>query len=468
MSDQLVFSESLAYNQVKRRAVSARSFRVKLNASNSTSFAGGETAVIDLPGNLSGQYYNANQMYMLVTVTPSVACKLDRGGALGLINRLQISTAGANIFDLNHYGLLATALMDADATSEYKAGYGSLMLGTIGDALSGEALVAGRPRTFAIPMVLNPLALTTPHRLIPAFGLSAIQMRVSFDTMASSFVSDGTGTVAFSDVQMVCLMTQLSASAQAEVDRSTGGFYKILATSFQNATATLDAVQTNLTAPLGFSVSSLERIMLIHRPQVSSTLASAYSLGNRASAGLTQFNFSINGESFPQRPINVTASAEQTPAEVVAEMLIADHALVDFKKGCSLSNGYAPITGNNAVGQGALSGVAPDSVKSKPFNLATGLGTTAGIVNVVADAPSPSNIGTFICSVEFESGISDGKSATIYSGISTLASQVQLIAQYAPRAGAGTNVAYSIDAFAQYSIIMSLDMRGSGVFAVSV
>ena len=467
MSDQLVFSESLAYNQVKRRAVSARSFRVKLPASNSTSFVAGDTAVIDLPGNLSGQYYNANQMYMLVTVKPSVACKLDRGGALGLINRLQISTAGANIFDLNHYGVLATALMDSDATSEYKAGYGSLMLGTIGDALTGEDLAANVARTFAIPMVLNPLALTTPHRLIPAFGLSAIQMRVSFDSMASSFVSDGTGTVAFTDVQMVCLMTQLSASAQAEVDRSTGGFYKILATSFQNATATLPAGDsTNLTAPLGFSVSSLERIMLIHRPQSSATLASAYSLGNRASAGLTQFNFSINGESFPQRPINVTASATQTPAEVVAEMLIADHALVDFKKGCSLSNGYAPITGNNAVGQGALSGVAPDSVKSKPFNLATGLGTTAGIVNVVADAPSPSNIGTFICSVEFESGISDGKSATIYSGISTLASQVQLIAQYDRTAPA--NVAYSIDAFAQYSIIMSLDMRGSGVFAVSV
>ena len=466
MTDQLVFSESLAYNAVKRRAVSARSFRVKINASNSTTFSPGDTAVVDLPGNLSSQYYNANQMYMLITVTPTVrAVKLDRAGALSLISRTQISSAGANIFDLNHANVLATAVMDADATSEYKAGYGSLMLGTVGDTLAGETLDVGVSRTFAIPMVLNPLALTTPHRLIPAFGLSAIQMRLTFDSIANAFIQvDGQdAVVTYSDVQMVCLMTQLSAGAQAEVDRSTGGFYKILATSFQNATANLAINQTNLTAPLGFSVSSLERILLVHRPSLTVNNALAHSLGNRGSAGMTQFNFAINGESYPQRPINVTASATLTPAEAVAEMLIADHALVDFKKGCSLSNGYA-VTKGLGIGQGALSGVDPSSVHAKPFNLPVADGISAGSANAsYGELATPSAIGTFLCSVEFESGISDGKSATIYSGISTLASQVQLNATYV-----STGSAFDIDAFAQYSIIMALDMRGSGVISVSV
>lgn len=467
MSDALVFSESLAYNQTKRRAISARSFRVKLNASNSTTFSPGDTAVIDLPGNLSSQYYNMNQCYMLVTVTPTVrAVKLDRAGALSLISRTQISTAGANIFDLNHANVLATAMMDADATSEYKAGYGSLMLGTVGDNLSGETIAVGVSRTFAIPMVLNPLAMTTPHRLIPAFGLSAIQLRLTFDSIANAFIQVGgqDAVVAYTDVQMVCLMTQLSAGAQSEVDRSTGGFYKILATSFQNATANRAVNQTSLTAPLGFSVSSLERILLIHRPSSSASgvdRALAHSLGNRCSAGLNQFSFSINGESFPQRPINVTASATLTPAEAVAELLIADHALVDFKKGSSLSNGYSAGLG---VGQGALSGINPVGVHAKPFNLPHALGVEAGAPNAsYAVASTPSDIGTFLCSVEFESGISDGKSATIYSGISTLASQVQLIASYDAVA-----YAFDIDCFAQYSIIMALDMRGSGVFSVSV
>ena len=465
--DALVYSESLAFNQVKRRAVSARSFRVKLPSSNGTTFSPGDTAVIDLPGNLSGQYYNANQMYLMVTVKPAVnEVILDRGGAFSLVDRLQISSAGANIFDLNNFGVLATALMDTDASSEYKAGYGQLMLGTQGDCLRGEILAVGVERTFCIPMVLNPLALTTPHRLIPGFGLSSLEYRVTFNSIAKAFkqAAAGAATVQFSNVQMVCLMTQLSADAQAEVDRSTGGFYKILCSSYQNAQASLAADISQLTVPLGFSVSSLERVIITHRPQASTSNIQSYSLGNRSTAGLTQFNLLINGESYPQRPINVTALLDSTsPAESVAELLIADHALTDFKKGCGLNNGYKAIT-MPGIGGTSLTGLDPSVKKAMPFSESQPAGTTAGAANATAaGAATPSNIGTFLCSVELESGISDGKSATIYSGISTLASQVSYSGTYN-----STGVAHTLDFFAQYSIILALDMRGSAVYSVSV
>ena len=56
------FSETLAYPQVKKRAVASRSFRTKITPSNGSTFNGGNTIHLDLPGNLAGQYYNPSQM----------------------------------------------------------------------------------------------------------------------------------------------------------------------------------------------------------------------------------------------------------------------------------------------------------------------------------------------------------------------------------------------------------------------
>jgi hypothetical protein len=83
--------------------------------------------------------------------------------------------------------------------------------------------------------------------------------------------------------------------------------------------------------------------------------------------------------------------------------------------------------------------------------------TTAGVV-------TESNIGTFLASIELESAISNGKSSHIYSGVSTLASTVQLVTKHS----AAVAGACSIDAFANFTILMSLNMRGTGVWSISV
>jgi hypothetical protein len=458
MADNAVFSESLAYQQQKRRAVSARSFRVKIPPSNSTSFTDGQTIQVDLPGNLAGQYYNMNQMYLKLKVKPSVDCSLDRVGALGFIKRLQISTAGAQIADINNYNVLAAAMLDTDASCEYKAGYGNVMLGTLGDALKGEDIAQNAERVFCIPMVLNPLSMTTPHRLIPAFALSSLQFRFTLDSGASAVKAAAACVLDFTEVEMVCMMTELSPQAQAMVDSSTGGKYNILANSFMNSGATRAADSTSLTANLGFSVSSLERIIAIHRPQATVDVQAAYSLGNRATAGLTQFQYLVNSESYPARPVIVDSKG----AESVAETLIADHALADFKKSATFNNGFAAI-GTLGVGTSALSGDAPDIAKSGCFMLPFPTGTLAGAAAAAGTAATASNIGTFLVATEFESGLSDGKSSTIYSGISTIASVVQFLGQYA-----GQVHPYTLDFYAQYTVLLSLDTRGSGVWSISV
>ena len=465
MSDA-VFSESLAFPQQKRRAVSARSFRVKIPSSNSTSFSAEQTVQIDLPGNLQGQYYNFNQMYLKMKVSASAGCYLDRAGALGFIKRLQISTAGAQLCDINNWNVLATAMLDTDASCEYKAGYGKQLLGTLGDSLRGVEMGAGDANalTFCIPMVLNPLAMTQPHRMVPAFSLSALQVRATLDSAASAVrVKTGTAapTLSFSEVEMVCYMTELSPEAQSMVDSATGGKYNILASSFINSGATRPASITAVTANLGFSVSSCERIIAIHRPTDSVDKAEKYSLGNRGTAGMSEYQYLINSQSYPARPVLIANEG----AESLAETLIADHAITDFKKSCAFNNGFVAV-GTLGVGTSALSGNAPDVTKSGCFVLNAPDGGEAGASGTggAGNGATASDIGTFLVATELESGISDGKSNAIYSGISTISSVVQWVGKYAD----ATAAAFQIDFYCQHTVLLSLDMRASGVWSVSV
>jgi hypothetical protein len=354
--------------------------------------------------------------------------------------------------------------MDTDCSADWKASSGSILVGTQGDQLQGEALGAATARTYCVPMMLNPLSMTTPHRLIPAFSLSALQFRITLENDSIVGNTAGAPVFTYSDVEMVCLMTELSPGAQAQIDSMTGGQYNILANSYLNSQATLAAGVTSLTANLGISVSSLERMLVVHRPSATATAAGAFSLGNRTTSGLTEFQFLINSENYPQRPILVDGRG----AESYAELLIADHALVDFRKGNCLLNSFAAASAavapanTNPLGTGALSGNAPDVVKNDCFSEVDGDGDTAGTAAVNA-AAADSNIGTFLAACEFESGLSDGKSSHIYSGISTIASVVQYKGTYS-----GAQSAANVDFYAQHTIMISLDMRGSGVYAVSV
>ena len=153
-------------------------------------------------------------------------------------------------------------------------------------------------------------------------------------------------------------------------------------------------------------------------------------------------------------------------SESLAEALIADHALVDFKKSATFNNGFVPVP-LLGVGVSSLSGDAPDITKSSCFMVNAPAGTTAGSYAAWTNAGSTataSNIGTYLLSIELESSLSDGKSAAIYSGLSTIASTVQWVGKY-DNAGAQ---AFQIDFYAQYTVLLSLDMRGSGVWSISV
>jgi len=462
------FSESLQFPNVKKRAVASRSYRVRLPPTNSTSFQPGQTVQFDLPANLAGSYFNSNQCYIKYKLTNAGGnADLDRAGCLGLWRRCQISTSGAQIADIDRYNILATAMLDADASQEWKTSVGAKLMGTTGN-LRGEFVPAGGTRDFCQPFVLNPLAQTTPHRMIPLFSLSSLQIRMTLEDAAVALHHHGgaAANYSISEVEMVMMITELSAGAQAQIDAMTGGNYQILATSWIHSSAQIGAGNSAVTANLGFSMSSLERVVIAITPSATELATAAYSLGNRSSMGLTEYSLLINSEQYPARPIVVGDQA----AEPLAEMLISDHSLVDFSRGNGLQNGFAPVAGTTVVGGPgftSFANISPNQGSNAPdpftFTALEATGLSPGVVDTAA-LPAASDVGTFLAGIELESAISDGRSSHIYSGISTLASTVQLLMQFSGGAGA----AATAHCFANFTVLMSLNTRGTGVYSISI
>ena len=150
----------------------------------------------------------------------------------------------------------------------------------------------------------------------------------------------------------------------------------------------------------------------------------------------------------------------------MAELLQADHSLANFQKGNGLNNAFLA---SNSVTQGGNTMYWSNNPSSAMYGVGymkVGTGqNTEGKLEDDGSALTPSNIGYFVASIELESGISDGKSSHIYSGISTLASTVQFLGKYDVSDADG---AYTIDFFSNFTVLISLNMKGTGVFSVSV
>lgn len=468
------FSSLLNFTEMKRRGVASKNMKIRVQPQNGATFTSGNGTPIRvaLPGNMANRYYDLGTMYLKWTVSSNVDCRWDRAGCYGLIKRVTCSTSGAVISDLNEFGLLATAMMDTEASAEWKASSGNVLVGTLGDTLQGDAITAGAGNavTYCMPIVLTSLAMTTPSRLIPAFSKAELIFDFYLDQGAIAVKAADAATLTVTNVEMVCNILELSPAAQAELMQRTQGQFSFLANSWTSYRSNVPAAATAHSFPLGISVSSLERLLIIHRPAGTAAAQTAFSLGNRTPGTLSQFQVLINSEMYPNAPVRINEKG----SEALAELLISSHSLGDFRLGNTLLNGVtapADLSGE-PVGM-ALGGGNPTLVKTSAFNVSGGAGTSAGtpthclIGGVGAPAAAigaASNIGTFLCGLDLENSISRLSSSHVYTGISTIASTVNLNLQY----GAVPAGGLVLDVFACSSIIVGLNLMGSGLFQVAV
>jgi hypothetical protein len=468
-----VMSEALDYNNIKRRAMASRSYRVRIAPSNKTAFNAGETVFLDLPSNLSGTFMDMTQTYIRFKVTYTGTAgqvnkvSLDKCGAYGFLQRVACITSGQQIYDLNNYNVLVAALMDTDASNDWKANAGNVLVGTTAACPHGESFQIAAAdtvtRTYCLPFILNPFALQ--KKLVPLFSLDSLRFRITLETLTNALiqVSGGVASYALSDVELVTYFTELSPSAMAQLDSMTGGVYNLLCPSYMNTQASITANATVVNTVLGIAVSSLERIIVIQRANAALDVGGA-SLGGRITNGLQTAQFFINSEAFPQRNV----SCDDMGAEVLAEYLIADHALSDFSRASCIQNfnvstGATGLEGQN-IFDGRLynvtnAGLAAGGAFGATRNAwnCNGTATVQGFGNEAI-----STVGSFVLAIELETGCSAGRSDRLYSGISTISSVVQFKGTY----NAAINSV--VDFFAQFTVLLTLNMRQTGVWSLTI
>lgn len=460
-------SSLMNYSNMKRRAVSSKAIRQKIPSSNGTTFTLGQTINIDLPANVANTFFDFNLSYLSFKILngDGQTATFDKS-AYSLINRLQVLTGGQVISDLQNYNVLAAALFDLDVSPSYKANVGNILLGTTAKQ-QGISMLSADKHSFALPLILNPLHLTTPMRYIPAFSRDQIRLRLTLEDATRAFFTAGASTnsnYTLSDVEMVCYSVELSPEAFRMVDDMTGGVYNIVANDFRSATSTIGATDSTLTATLGFSMSSMESLYIVHIPQANNAVAKM-AVSGRCKNFLEQYQLFINGKSYPQLPIKC-ADTDTTDsgnnAESLAETMIASHALsnYDHHSSININNQGAYSDGSPAVAADAVTAAIPADVLVQSGGVTSPFGNNIG---TSADLTTTNGVGTFVACVELESLAH--KSDVLYSGLDTIGSIVQYRGNYT---GAGSGkVACDVYFFARNSVLISLDTRGANVFVIS-
>jgi hypothetical protein len=218
---------------------------------------------------------------------------------------------------------------------------------------------------------------------------------------------------------------ELSDEAQSMVMASNQGRFEIVVDDFRHSQLTVAQNVTSLNGVVGFSFSSLNRVIILHRPQGTATTGNVVSIGNRATADLQEISITLNGMQYPQRLIK-EGGANPHGSEVLSESLIADR-----------SNGiFTHQSGFNVVS----------------FNLQNPSGTTDALC------------GTYGVVIDTEA-LRTSDSDRLYSGLNTIGQVIAIQATYET-----VPAAMLVDCYGQFTMSILLDMSpsGTGTFTVAI
>ena len=303
--------------------------------------------------------------------------------------------------------------------------------------VQNKSFLSKKTKSFCeIYKLFSPLftPLFQSSKLIPQFSRDSIRLKITLENATTALISPAANGIAnteivISDVQMVMYNVELSDEAQSMVMASNQGKFEIVVDDFRHSQLTLPVGVTSLNGVVGFSFSSLNRVIILHRPQAGTIASNLSSLGNRGTANLTEIAITLNGQQFPQRLIKEGGAAPHG-TEVLSELLIADRSNGIFSH-------LSSITGAN-------------------FPVANPTGADNG------------NTGTYAVVIDTEA-LRTNDSDKLYSGLNTIGQVVAIQGTYAT-VPATVPTAFVVDAYAQYTLSLLLDMspQGTGTFSVAI
>jgi len=416
-------TKRLDYNSVPPRATSSRAIRNEIVPTNSQgSYTMNSQIIFDLPANLNNTFCDFQSSYIKATVTngDGADIKFHGGGFPTCIKQIVLELGGQTLFSCDNWNTLYEMMLSLDTSASFRNNAGQRLFGAGGD-FDGATIAhtTNNSRDVCFPLVLTPLMA---NRYFPLIGRDRLRIRLLLDTSARSLLGAATDAeVTISNVSLVTYSLELGNDVMAMVAANSGGQMKIAMPSYQHHQASLSNSATSLVATLGFSMSSLNRILIAQTRQTA--VAANNHIGNRSRLRLNRFFVTIGGVKYPMRDVQdvgVAATTTGAGAEPFAEALISQRALCAWTHDSSIQ-----ADGGFAILEGA--------------------GNTSAAT------------GSFLIDLDLESQrVAGGESSLgLVAGVNCIGQVVQLTMEYAAVA---TNN-HVVDVFGEHTILCSLDLN---------
>ena len=414
-------TQRLNYSQVPPRASSSRAIRNEIVPTNSGgSYTMNSQIIFDLPANLNNTFCDFQSSYIKATINNADAAdvKFHGGGFPSCIKQIVLELGGQTLFSCDNWNTLYEMMLSLDTSASFRNNAGQRLFGAGGD-FDGATVTAASSVQVCFPLVLTPLMC---NRYFPLIGRDRLRIRLILDTSARSLLGAATDAeVTITDVALVTYNLELGSDVMAMVAANSGGAFKIAMPSYQHHQASLSSTASSLVATLGFSMSSLNRVLIAQTRQAA--VAANNHIGNRSRLRLNRFFITIGGVKYPMRDVQdlgVAATATGAGAEPFAEALISQRALCAWTHDSSIQadGGFAILEGD---------------------------GSTSGAT------------GSFLIDLDLESQrVAGGESSVgLVAGVNCIGQVVQLTMEYS----ASPTNDHVVDVFGEHTILCSLDLN---------
>jgi len=416
-------TQRLNYSQVPPRASSSRAIRNEIvPTNNGGTYTMNSQIIFDLPANLNNTFCDFQSSYIKATVNngDGADIKFHGGGFPSCIKQIVLELGGQTLFSCDNWNTLYEMMLSLDTSASFRNNAGQRLFGAGGD-FDGATIThtANTSRQVCFPLVLTPLMC---NRYFPLIGRDRLRIRLILDTSARGLLGAATDAeVTITDVALVTYNLELGSDVMSMVAANSGGSFKIAMPSYQHHQASLSNTATSLVATLGFSMSSLNRILIAQ--QLQAVTAANNTVGNRSRLRLNRFFVTIGGVKYPMRDVQdlgVAATITGAGAEPFAEALISQRALCAWSHDSSIQ-----ADGGFAILEGA--------------------GNNSGAT------------GSFLIDLDLESQrVAGGESSVgLVAGVNCIGQVVQLTMEYSAAATAD----HVVNVFGEHTILCSLDLN---------
>ena len=465
---------------LKASAPRSRSYRLSVAPLNKTVFTSTDQIIFELPTGRRGTWLDQSQTYLKF----SVQCKTNaavnqytlngvniENTAYSFFNRLDVYHSSNLLEQISEYGQLANMLLDAQLTQSEKAGM-SAMIGSnsytasyipgasvvattaitiapplitpgdrSGQSIAGQTTFAAAiPYNFCLP-VLSGVVGVNASKMLPLGKLSS-PIRLEFYTAANDdaiyYGLAGVGaTWQLVNVELCCCYVEL---LDDHLEHN-GGIEYISTSTYRNSSTAIPAATSGeFTTLLPFRAASIKALYARFLPFVSAVQGVEASAAYRKSASInpniSSYFFRVGSSIYPNKPVYLISSQQQTGAEGYAELIKSFHALSSTEGNPSLLYNQYNVC-STAVG---------------------GWAVNYGPASQLNNAGTHNN--GFCIGLELESF--SNRNDTILSGISTLNSQIYFTANiYTGTLAGGTGTYnYTAQFFSHMDMILVIDEAG--------